>query len=144
MQAAILPKPYHKLSKLFDNAERLPWPVVEKILTRELGAPTEEFFVSIDKVPIAAASVAQVHRARLRLPSGEEVDVAVKVQRPDIRRYAKWDLWAFRTMLKLYERIFELPLSFAGQYISDQIEVRVPPDESCASERACCSCASRD
>ena len=67
---------------------------------------------------MAAASISQVHLAVT--PEGEAV--AVKVQRPNIRKYAKWDLWSFRILLKLYERIFELPLSFSGQYISDQIE----------------------
>ncbi|KAN0060806.1 hypothetical protein ACQY0O_007465 [Thecaphora frezii] len=127
VQAAILPKPYHQLSKLFDNAERLPFEEVRKVLVAELGAEPEEIFSSFDKVPVAAASVAQVHRARLKpapgSPEGSQgPEVAVKVQRPNIRKYAKWDLWSFRVLLMLYERIFELPLSFAGQYISDQIE----------------------
>lgn len=126
-QAAILPKPYHQLTKLFDNAERLPYEQVRKVLIDELGADPKEVFAEFDEVPVAAASVAQVHRARLKPPPGSAPgtlgpEVAVKVQRPNIRKYAKWDLWSFRVLLKLYERIFELPLSFSGQYISDQIE----------------------
>lgn len=127
VQAAILPKPYHQLSKLFDNAEKLPYEDVRKVLTVELGADPEEVFAEFDKTPVAAASVAQVHKARLKPPPNSPPgtlgpEVAVKVQRPNIRKYAKWDLWSFRILLVLYERIFELPLSFAGQYISDQIE----------------------
>ncbi|PWZ03230.1 ABC1-domain-containing protein [Testicularia cyperi] len=127
VQAAILPKPYHQLTKLFDNAERLPWEQVRKVLKAELGAEPEEVFAEFDRNPVAAASVAQVHRARLKpdanAPPGTlGPEVAVKVQRPNIRKYAKWDLWSFRILLLLYERIFELPLSFSGQYISDQIE----------------------
>ncbi|CBQ70632.1 conserved hypothetical protein [Sporisorium reilianum SRZ2] len=126
-QAAILPKPYHQLTKLFDNAERLPYDEVRKVLTAELGADPKEVFAEFDEVPVAAASVAQVHKARLKPPPGSApgvlgAEVAVKVQRPNIRKYAKWDLWSFRILLKLYERIFELPLAFSGQYISDQIE----------------------
>ncbi|SPO21655.1 uncharacterized protein UTRI_01137_B [Ustilago trichophora] len=126
-QAAILPKPYHQLTKLFDNAERLPYEEVRKVLTAELGADPKEVFAEFNEVPVAAASVAQVHKARLKPPPGSPPgtlgpEVAVKVQRPNIRKYAKWDLWSFRILLKLYERIFELPLSFSGQYISDQIE----------------------
>ncbi|GAC97021.1 potential mitochondrial chaperonin [Pseudozyma hubeiensis SY62] len=126
-QAAILPKPYHQLTKLFDNAERLPYEEVRKVLIAELGADPKEVFAEFNEVPVAAASVAQVHKARLKPPPGSPPgtlgpEVAVKVQRPNIRKYAKWDLWSFRILLKLYERIFELPLSFSGQYISDQIE----------------------
>lgn len=42
VQAAILPKPYHQLSKLFDNAERLPFKDVERVLISELGQSPEE------------------------------------------------------------------------------------------------------
>lgn len=45
------------------------------------------------------------------------------MQRPAIPRQAKMDLLCFRTLLHVYERIFELPLAWSGQYISDQIEV---------------------
>lgn len=126
-QAAILPKPYHQLTKLFDNAERLPYEEVRKVLVQEMGADPKEVFAEFDEVPVAAASVAQVHKARLKpapdAPPGTlGPEVAVKVQRPNIRKYAKWDLWSFRILLRLYERIFELPLAFSGQYISDQIE----------------------
>ncbi|PWN51393.1 ABC1-domain-containing protein [Violaceomyces palustris] len=124
VQAAILPKPYHQLSKLFDNAERLPYEDIRKVLVAELGAEPEEVFSEFNKEPVATASVAQVHKARLKPREGqtEGDEVAVKVQKPNIRKYAKWDLWSFRILLMLYERIFELPLSFSGQYISDQIE----------------------
>lgn len=47
--------------------------------------------------------------------------VAVKVQRPAIRKQAYFDLLSFRILLRFYERIFELPLAYFGQYISDQI-----------------------
>ncbi|SNX82614.1 uncharacterized protein MEPE_01320 [Melanopsichium pennsylvanicum] len=126
-QAAILPKPYHQLTKLFDNAERLPYDEVRKVLVKELGADPKQVFAQFEEIPVAAASVAQVHKARLHPPPNSPPgtlgpEVAVKVQRPNIRKYAKWDLWSFRILLKLYERIFELPLAFSGQYISDQIE----------------------
>lgn len=126
-QAAILPKPYHQLTKLFDNAERLAYEEVRKVLIAELGADPKEVFAEFNQVPVAAASVAQVHKARLKPAKGSPEgmlgeEVAVKVQRPNIRKYAKWDLWSFRILLRLYESIFELPLAFSGQYISDQIE----------------------
>ncbi|KAF8311371.1 ABC1-domain-containing protein [Clavulina sp. PMI_390] len=132
-QGPFLPPAYGKLGKLLDDAEHFPYEVVQETIKREFGAPIEELFVRFDPVPIAAASIAQVHRARIRLPSGEEEEVAVKVQRPDIRRHAKWDLWAYRTMLQLYGYFFELPLDFAADYISDQLMAETRFDHEAAN-----------
>lgn len=77
-----------------------------------------QVFESFDEVPIAAASVAQVHKAKLR--SDGDV-VAVKVQRPAIRAQAYWDLLSFRTLLRFYSHVFDLPFSYFGGYISEQI-----------------------
>jgi ubiquinone biosynthesis protein len=53
---------------------------VRRVIEEELGRPLEDVFASFDPVPIAAASIAQVHAARLH----DGVDVVVKVQRPGI------------------------------------------------------------
>lgn len=42
VQAAILPKPYHALAKMFDDAERLPYPVVKSVVEKELGIKLED------------------------------------------------------------------------------------------------------
>ncbi|CEH14647.1 Predicted unusual protein kinase [Ceraceosorus bombacis] len=118
----ILPKPYAQLNRLLDDAERMPWEIVRKVLEGELGDRLEQVFESINEKPIAAASIAQVHLGILRGNGDEESrKVAVKVQRPQIRAQAYWDLLCFRILLRFYEQIFELPLSYFGQYISDQI-----------------------
>jgi len=62
--------------------------VVRRIVEEDLGAPVGELFSSFDPVPLAAASIAQVHAARLA--SGEHV--VVKVQRPDVARLVHRDL----------------------------------------------------
>nr|MBA3287704.1 AarF/ABC1/UbiB kinase family protein [Acidimicrobiia bacterium] len=63
---------------------------VRRIVEEDLGGSIEELFDRFDDRPLAAASIAQVHAARLR--SGE--DVVVKVQRPDIGRVVREDLRA--------------------------------------------------
>ncbi|WP_433265114.1 ABC1 kinase family protein [Actinosynnema sp. CS-041913] len=81
------PEVVDELTLLQDKVPAAPWGSVREVLVAELGAP-EEVFAEFDETPIAAASVAQVHRARLK--SGE--DVVVKVQRPGVRRVADGDL----------------------------------------------------
>ncbi|MFH9263203.1 ABC1 kinase family protein [Streptomyces sp. NPDC017546] len=77
-----------ELSCLQSSVPAAPWPEVEAVLHRELGRPVEEVFEWIEHVPLAAASIAQVHRARLH---GGPV-VIVKVQRPGIREAVERDL----------------------------------------------------
>src|SRR5437867_3572510 len=75
----ILPKGFiDELSLLQDNASPMPVELVFELIDKGLGKPAHQLFASIDPQPLASASIAQVHRARLA--SGEEV--VVKVQRP--------------------------------------------------------------
>jgi ubiquinone biosynthesis protein len=77
-----------ELSQLQDRVAPAGWEQVEQVLTAELGGPVDEVFATFDRRPLATASVAQVHAARLR--SGAEV--VVKVQRPGIRSVVERDL----------------------------------------------------
>lgn len=74
--------------KLQDKVPPFEFSRVREQLASEHGRDPDEIFAEFDPVPVAAASVAQVHRARLR--SGEEV--AVKVQRPDVRERMEEDI----------------------------------------------------
>ena len=77
-----------ELTALQDQAAPVPWDDVAAVLATELGQPVEAAFASIDREPLAAASVAQVHAARL--PDG--MQVVVKVQRPGIATIVERDL----------------------------------------------------
>ncbi|MDD2721545.1 MAG: AarF/UbiB family protein [Gallionella sp.] len=82
-----------EFSKLQDGAPPLPYAEVRTQLTEDLGAPPEEIFAHFDPNPLAAASIAQVYRARLT--DGNEV--IVKVRRPGIRPIIESDLrWLVR------------------------------------------------
>src|SRR5437868_13718204 len=77
----ILPKDFiDELSHLQDRAAPMPVELVFQLIEKGLGKPAHQLFASIDPEPMASASIAQAHRARLH--SGEEV--VVKVQRTDI------------------------------------------------------------
>lgn len=90
-RADMVPQAYmDALSRLQDNVEPFPFEQVQAIVSVEIGARLSKAFVEFDPVPLAAASLGQVHRAVLR--SGQSV--VVKVQRPDARETVSEDLEA--------------------------------------------------
>ncbi|KAI9487292.1 MAG: ABC1 family-domain-containing protein [Benjaminiella poitrasii] len=120
-QAAILPAAYQRRARrLFDSAPAVPYESVERVFREDFdGHHPDEVFAEFDKIPIASASIAQVHKARLK--NGDLV--AVKIQKPAIRQQIDWDLAAFRLLLELYERIFDLPLSWSSNYIEEHMRM---------------------
>lgn len=89
-----------ELAKLQDQVPPFSFLQVREIIETELKSPLEEWFTQFDEVPQAAASIGQVHRAVLR--SGNEV--AVKVQRPNIRQTIEVDLEIMMHLASLIER----------------------------------------
>lgn len=96
----MLPPPYiEALERLQDKVEPLPYEQVLKQLLNEIGDP-EQIFAEFDTKPLAAASIGQVHRAKLK--TGEEV--IVKIQRPDIERKVESDLEIIKGLARISER----------------------------------------
>lgn len=88
------------LSRLQDKVEPFAGEEAERIVTEELGVRISKAFESFDRVPLAAASLGQVHRAVLR----DGRTVAVKVQRPGIREAIVQDLDAIEDIVEFMDR----------------------------------------
>ncbi|ORX46995.1 ABC1-domain-containing protein [Hesseltinella vesiculosa] len=121
-QSAVLPTAYQqRAKKLLDSAPAVPLSSIERVFLEDYGKLPQHIFKTFDPVPVASASIAQVHRATLW--SGELV--AVKVQKPAVRKQMTWDLLALRMLLHFYEYMFELPLSFTANFIERHIRQEV-------------------
>jgi ubiquinone biosynthesis protein len=92
-----------ELSRLQDNVPPFGFCETEKIIQSEFGVPIDEIFDFPDKTPVASASIAQVYRTVSR--DGELL--AVKVQRPGIRRIIEVDLEIMLHLAMLMERHIE-------------------------------------
>jgi predicted unusual protein kinase regulating ubiquinone biosynthesis (AarF/ABC1/UbiB family) len=119
-RADVLPDAYVEvLSTLQDRVP--PWPLAAfaPMLRAELGRGTEDVFAELDETPLASASLAQVHRGRLR--DGREV--AVKLQYPDIAALIAVDLRNFAFLVRVLARL-EPELDF--QVLIAEVEKYVP------------------
>ena len=101
----LLPEPYlEALSRLQDRIEPFKFEEIERIVTSELGVRISKAFSDFDPTPIAAASLAQVHRATMR----DGRSVVVKVQRPNIRELIVDDLEALGEIAEFLDAHTEL------------------------------------
>ncbi|MDZ7727780.1 MAG: AarF/ABC1/UbiB kinase family protein, partial [Dehalococcoidia bacterium] len=97
-RADIAPEPYVRiLSQLQDRVPPRPADMVETVMREDLGTTTGEAFAEFEQEPIAAASLAQVHRARMH----DGRTVAVKVLYPEVAGLVRLDLRNLRTLARL-------------------------------------------
>jgi predicted unusual protein kinase regulating ubiquinone biosynthesis (AarF/ABC1/UbiB family) len=97
-----------ELEGLQDEVPPVPFPAIRALAEAELGATLERVFSFIDETPVAAASLGQVHRARLADDDAAQTglrDVVVKVQRPGIDTIIDVDLRALRRVAGWLSRV---------------------------------------
>lgn len=97
----LIPREFaEEFSKLQDEVPPFSFDEVEEQFKKELGKPINELFIEFDKQPVAAASLSQVHKAKLM--NGEIA--AVKIQRPNIERVIETDMSILFSLVKLIEK----------------------------------------
>lgn len=89
-----------ELSFLRDNLPPFDTATAKKIIETDLGDKVENIFATFDEAPVAAASIAQVHFARLY----NDAEVAVKILRPDIEKQIARDIQLFLWIAKKIEK----------------------------------------
>ena len=89
------------LSLVHDQVPPRPWSEMRPVVEGELGMPVTEAYAEFDLRPIAAASLAQVYRARL----ADGTPVAVKVQYPGIAHIVRWDLDVIDLLARIWARL---------------------------------------
>ena len=109
-RADLLPQHYlEALSRLQDDVEPVPVADIRRVIEEDLGIDVDDVFEAFDDEPLAAASVAQVHRARL----GDGREVVVKVQRPGIAETVRKDLEVLADLARVVDATTEVGRRFA-------------------------------
>lgn len=122
-----------ELKKLQDAVPPLGFDTIKEQIERSLGAPPEELFESIDERPLAAASIAQVHRATLKTEEGLR-DVVVKVQRPGIASTIASDIDLLHGLAALIERAIPESRIYSPVRLVQQFDQAITAELDFASE----------
>lgn len=116
----LIPDEYiNVLSRLQDAVPTKPFPLIKRRIEKNLKRPLEDIFAEFDETPIASASLAQVHKARLH----DGRLVAVKVQYPGIQKIVENDLRNVKLLLRVLAQ-FERNLDFGP--IIEEMQDNVP------------------
>jgi ubiquinone biosynthesis protein len=103
-RADLLPQALiHELTKLQDDVRPVDFAAIQKEVESSLAAPISDVFSHFDPEPLAAATIGQVHRARLKSPPLDP-EVAVKVQRPGVRATIERDVELLGFLAAILER----------------------------------------
>ncbi len=133
-RADFLPAPFiDELSQFHDAVPPRPFATLAPLVERDLGRPLEQAFASIDRDALAAASLAQVHRATLRDGSR----VVVKIRYPEIPRIIPLDLGMLRRVVAIVQRLqTQIDLRALVNEVTRFIELELDfPREVRATER---------
>jgi aarF domain-containing kinase len=99
---SMFPEPWvTEFQHCLDQTTPLPWRTIRRALKEELGDKLESEFLWVDPEPLASASIAQVHAARLR--TGE--DVVLKVRKPGVQKVIVTDLNLLHLVARVAERV---------------------------------------
>eukprot|EP01063_Lacrimia_lanifica_P005134 TRINITY_DN12952_c0_g1_i1.p1 TRINITY_DN12952_c0_g1~~TRINITY_DN12952_c0_g1_i1.p1 ORF type:complete len:595 (+),score=214.14 TRINITY_DN12952_c0_g1_i1:60-1844(+) len=116
----VLPQEYQEeLRDLFDNASMYDSQLIKDTIVREIGVPLDQVFEWFEDEPIASASVAQVHRARLKDGGG---DVAVKIQKPNVSFQITIDFAMAFLVLLVVEKAFSIPMLWSYSFTVERFK----------------------
>ena len=106
LDVGLVPEEYReefqaKLAELRDAAPKIAFKEMKQVIESQYGEPIEETFATFDPVPIAAASIGQVYKARLQ----DGRDVAVKVQYPGVAQAVRADMQNLGIILRLMKSV---------------------------------------
>ena len=117
----LIPEPYvGALSTLTDQVPPVPVAAIRREIIQSYGRSADELFDRFDDVPLAAASLGQVHRATFR---GREV--VIKVLRPGVEELVRQDLAVFGPLVRWFERRFPNPHVHNARIVIEEFAVRV-------------------
>lgn len=95
-----------ELARLQDQVPPFDSEVAVKLIEKSLGRPLDEVFIEFERVPVASASIAQVHFARLKAGAHAGKEVAIKVLRPGMLSVIDSDLALMRDLANWVERLW--------------------------------------
>ncbi|MBV1880613.1 MAG: hypothetical protein KUG82_03225 [Pseudomonadales bacterium] len=117
-RADVMPKEITQpLSVLHDNVPPRKFSEIQKQIKKELNSPIKQIFSSIDESALGAASLAQVHRAKLK----NGADVVIKVQYPNIDKILQADLRAMKVIVEVVKKRMGKHLPFDPTIFIDEL-----------------------
>ncbi|MHC5021602.1 MAG: ABC1 kinase family protein, partial [Planctomycetota bacterium] len=122
-----------ELKKLQDEVKPLDFDEIRDAVEAPLGAPLDEIYDSFDEEPLAAASIAQVHRAVLKTDDGTQ-DVVVKVQRPNIANTIARDVEILHILAAFIERTIPESHIYQPSLLVDQFDSAITAELDFALE----------